>query len=221
MMGSAVRLWVCACFVMTAAVAQEASSSWTVRAGGGLGVGIASIPGLADYANVVAVSSDPVDDFVSVAELTAFAEVHLTDAWSAGVSWGRIAKTLEPAGSSGWTFDVTLTAPLLFARRAIDAGGMRLLITAGACPVDGELTQRYGPLGSEQRYAGSGVSFLAGAAAFAPLDDHIVAGIAVDVRWSGVSRLTNDAGLPPTHRGVTADLRWTQVSLQFLIAAQF
>lgn len=221
MMRSAVRLLVCACLVTTAAVAQEASSTWTVRAGGGLGVGIASIPGVADYANVVAVSSDPVDDLVSVAELTAFAEFRLADAWSAGVSWGRVAKTLEPAGSSGWTFDLTLAVPMLFARRAIDAGGMRLLITAGAGPAHGELTQRYGPLGSEQRYAGSGVSLLAGAAAFAPLDDHIMAGIAVDARWSGVGRITNDAGLPPTHRGVTADLRWTQLSLQFLIAAQF
>jgi hypothetical protein len=65
------------------------------------------------------------------------------------------------------------------------------------------------------------LSLLAGAAVFAPLDDHIVAGVAVDARWSGVSRLKSDAGLLPTHRGVTADLRWTQLSLQFQIAAQF
>jgi hypothetical protein len=192
-----------------------------VRGGGGLGVGIASMPGLVDYVNVVAVSSDPVDEFVSVAELTAFAEFRLSEAWSAGVSWGRASKTLDPAGASGWTFDATMTMPLLFARRAVEAGGMRLLLTAGAGPAKGELTQRYGPLGSDQRYEGSGLSLLAGAAVFAPLDDHIVAGVAVDARWSGVSRLKSDAGLLPTHRGVTADLRWTQLSLQFQIAAQF
>jgi hypothetical protein len=221
MLQLSVRLWVCACLVTIAATAQEAAPDWTVRGGGGLGVGIASMPRLADYASVVAASSKPVDEFASVAELSAFVELRLSGIWSAGVSWGRVAKTLEPEGLSGWTFDATMTMPMLFARRSVEAGGMRLLLTAGAGPVEGELMQRYGALGSEQRYEGSGVGLLAGAAAFAPLDDHIVAGIAADVRWSGVGRLQSDAGLPPTHRGVTADLRWTQLSLQFLIAAQW
>lgn len=220
MMRSAFRLSACVCFLTFAAESQVATSDWTVRAGGGLGVGIASLPGVADYVNVVAVSSNPVDDFVSVAELTAFAEFHLMDVWSAGISWGRVAKTLDPGGSTGWTFDATMTTPMVFVRRAVDAGGMRLLLTAGAGPAKGELTQRFVPLGTAQRYAGSGVGLLAGAAAFAPLDEHIVAGIAADVRWSGVSRVESDAGLTPTHRGVTANMRWTQLSLQFLIAAQ-
>ncbi len=205
------------------ASAQEATDAWTVRAGGGLGVALIAMPRLADYVNVVASSSEPADEFASAAELALFGDVRISDEWSAGVYWGRVAKTIEPGGASstGWAFDATVRMPLFTLRRSVDAGVMRLELTAGAGPTSGELTQRYRPLGSEQRFTGNGIGVLAGAAAFAPLDAHFIAGVAVDVRWSGVGRLTDAGGREPVHRGVTADMRWTHLSLQFLIAAQF
>lgn len=203
--------------------AQERIGSWSVRAGGGLGVALVAMPRLADYVNMVSSSAEPADEFASAAELVLFGDVRITDEWSAGLFWGRIAKTIEPGGasSSGWAFDATMRMPLFIVRRSVEAVGMRLLLTGGAGPASGELTQRYGPLGSEQRFTGNGLALLGGAAAFAPLDDHIVAGMAVDVRWSGVGRLVDSNGRQPVQRGVTADMSWFLWSLQFLIAAQF
>ncbi len=204
-------------------LAQESSPPWTVRAGGGLGVALVSMPRLADYANVVGSPVKRIEDFASAAELVLVGEVRLTDLWSAGVYYGRIAKTIEAAepASTGWAFDATMQMPMVLVRRAMDAGPMSLQITVGGGPYSGELVQRYGPAGSDQRFSGRGLGLLAGAAAFAPLDAHVVAGLSADIRWSGVGRLTDAAGREPSHRGVTADMRWTHLSLQFLIAAQF
>lgn len=214
-------IWMLACGWTISAQAQDPLNDWSIRAGGGLGVGLAAMPGLADYVNVVAASAQPVDEIVSVAELSAFGEFRIADAWSAGLTWGRVVKTLEPSGSGGWTFDASLATPMFFVRHAVDAVGMRLQVAAGAGPARGELTQRFGAVGSEQHFSGSGIGLMTGAAIFAPLDDHLVAGISADVRWTGVTHLRNAAGQEPTHRGVTADLRWTQLTLHFLIATQF
>jgi hypothetical protein len=202
------------------------SPAWSVRVGGGLGVSVISMPRLADYANAVGspAPADRVDEFQTAGELVVMGDLHITDEWSAGFVWGRSAQTIETVPSSpgsGWVFDVTMVMPTIVVRRSVEIGTIDVQASFGGGPYSGELVQRYGPLGTEQRFTGSGLGLMAGLSTWAALDDHVAAGISADVRWSGVSRLTDEAGREPAYRTSTATMRWMQLTLQFLIVAQF
>lgn len=199
---------------------------WNIRAGGGLGVALVSMPALSDYANAVGNPSlqDRVEEFQSVGELAAFGEVRLTDSWSLGLFWGRIVKTLQTNRAfptAGWEFETTLSMPTVLVRRSLETESFSFQVGGGVGPYQGTLVQRYLPAAAEKSYAGRGLGWMVQASAFAPLDEHFLAGAAADLRWSDVSRLTDGAGNTPTYTGRTADLSFFHLSLQFLLLAQF
>ncbi|MEK6650093.1 MAG: hypothetical protein AABY75_03895 [Bacteroidota bacterium] len=209
-----------------AGVGNAQTTPWNIRAGGGLGVALVSMPELSDYANAVGNPSlqDRVEEFQPVGELAAFGEVRLTDSWSLGLFWGRIVKTIQTNRSlpgGGWEFETTLSMPTVLVHRSIETESISFQVAGGVGPYRGTLVQRYLPAGAENSYSGRGLGWMVQASAFAPLDEHFLAGVAADLRWSDVSRLKDGAGNAPTYAGRTADLSFFHLSLQFLLLVQF
>lgn len=208
----------CNIAVMLAAVGPAmAQQSWTVRFGGGLGVGLASMPALSDYVNVVTSPSPDrrMEEFTSVAELVLSAAVRVDNVWSVGLEYSRLVKSVQPNEATGTEMTADVTMPMVSLRRVFIEEGAIVEGSVSGGWYSGVLTEWYPSVGGKNTFEGRGPGLLLQASAYTPFDNNFYGTIEAGFRWSFVKKLRNGAGRSPTYGGATADLQFFVLELKF------
>ncbi len=203
-------------------VGQDA---WTVRTYGGIGIGVAHLPSVADYANILGgAAGDRIEEFQSMFDLNGGVEMNLVDGWSVGLDYVSSSRTIETqpaAPGSGWVIEPQMSMPTVVVRHMTSSGTMAYGFGGGVGYHSGRLMVTAPGLLSGTEYSGNGIGLLAQAVAYTYFDEMFAGMIAVDLRWSSIPELKDAAGsLPRTGNGVTATLKTFSLALRFGLSFQ-
>lgn len=198
---------------------------WTVRAYGGLGIGMGSMAALADYANVVGGPSrdDRIEDFQTLFELNGGMEISIDENWSLGFDYASVSRTISTASlvpGTGWEFEPTIHMPTVIVRRLYESPGVSYGIGAGFGYHSGRLIQRFPASGSVDAFDGSGPGFMLQAVGYTFFDERFAGMIALDLRGSFITKLEDAAGRQPSYAGSTATLETYAIALRFALSYQ-
>ena len=190
---------------------------------GGMGIALATAPGLVNYLNTLADPSEQVQTFSTDVEFFGGAELPVADVWSAGMEYNYLFKsyTLPTGGSGTYTTFYDVKMPTLIAHYVASGKGYFLKFGGGIGYHSGAVEQKSNFYNTDSTYTCHGIGIKLDGIGQTAFDEHLYAYIAADMRWELFGDLKDGQGDFLQNHGQTATLSMFVVGLAFGLTYYF
>ncbi|MGA7159732.1 MAG: hypothetical protein WBZ48_01940 [Bacteroidota bacterium] len=190
---------------------------------GGMGVSLATAPGLVNYLNTLADPSQQISGFGTNIEFFGGTEFPLSIDWGGALEYSYFFKSYTIPTSFAGTYSIfyNINMPTAMVHYVMSGKGYFLKFGGGIGYHTASLEQKWSYYGTDSTYSTHGIGLKAQAVGETAFDDHLYGYISGNMRWELLGELKNNNGTVLQNQGKIASLSMFVVGLSFGVIYYF